>query len=1523
MTSYLWSNGAVTQSITVTTAGSYSITVTDSNGCTAASTPTAVTVAALPAATITASGPTSVCTGGSVTLSAPAGMSSYSWSDGSSTQSITVTTGGTYSATVTSSAGCTAGASQTVTVTPAPTATISTSGPTTFCDGGSVTLTANGGAAGASWLWSNGETTQAISAKITGSYTVTITNAGGCSATSAPVTVTTNPLPQVTITGPTSICGTGQPVTLTATGSNISSYFWSNGATTPSITVTPSGTASYGVTATSSQGCTASANHVVSTSGSTAVAILAPGSVTSSSTGNTASIPGGASGSITWMISNGTITGGQGTSTVTFTAGANGAVDILVTVVGSAACAGTGSASVAIISCATSPAALIAPADGATGLTSPVAFSWTAVTGATLYEVWITTTGSAPQSIGATASTSLTLPVPSGTISWTVFARLPQGCSPQILMPATRAMTVVQGPDCTGKAAPAPVSPVAGQHVFSPVTFRWNPATGASGYRVMATIGNTPPQELGITTETTFVAIVEPAAITWWVEAMYSGCPAVPSQTISFVVEREDCAKHSATRVVAPAFNATLPSSAAVFEWTPVEGADGYRVWVGVDGADARSFGETVGAVTLAATLPAGRMEWFVETLFEGCPSTFSEHSFFNVPAAAACATTVPDLTAPAQDAAVSVPSVTFQWSAVASALEYELWLSVAGGSPTLVGRTTQTSLTREVPRGDIEWFVRALINGCPSRDSLVRRFRYQPPPQCGTERPLLLLPLDDARGIASPVSFRWTAVDGAVQYRVMLAKGAATPTVIATVTVPSSNGITVANGDARWFVEAVFGGSCPSTRSTESRFVVFPAPRSCTELAAPVLAVPGQISSDVTYTVRWSSVPGAEAYVLREWTSASLGTATQLTGLEKTFTHQNSRTAPFIYYYRVEALDQDCTPAAAGASSVTIGVAILPARASEASSQAGAQSSVSHILPIGAAFAGQSFTATPNRPWITVSPSSGVVGAGGIDLVVTTDVTGLPVGTSVGAVSIALSTASSSRKATNGTTTSSSPVTINLVTPVTPTPKSTPPPDALIIPAVAHADGINSRFQSDVRVTNTSPQVMKYQLTFTPSGEAGMADGRQTTIDIEPGRTIALDDVLKTFFGTGPSNSAIGTLEIRPLTQASSSTSSATVRGISNFVTFASSRTFNITSNGTYGTYIAAIPFANFIGRSNDSSRPTVLSLQQIAQSSAYRTNVGFVEGTGNPASLLVSVFNAAGSKLTAIPIELTGGQHLQIGSFLQQRNIQLEDGRIEVRVTSPAGKVTAYASVINNVTNDSLVVTPVSLSEAGSSRFVLPGVAELSAGVPWQSDVRIFNAGSEPVAATLTLQSLSGQQAGETTLQLAPGEVRVLDRALSTLFGTSNDGGALHIVTQRNANLIATARTYRPDGSGGNFGQFIQAVTPNEAIALGSRPLQILQVEESARFRSNIGLAEVSGRPVKVEITVIPPDSKVSASLEVDLAANQFRQLGSLLGAMGLSETHNARVTVKVMSGQGRVTAYAATIDSLTQDPTFVPAQ
>lgn len=89
------------------------------------------------------------------------------------------------------------------------TTSITAGGPTTFCSGGSVTLTA---AAAASYLWSTGATTQSISAGATGSYSVTVTNSNGCSA-SASKSVTVNPLPNVTASSLTTCLGT--PVTLT------------------------------------------------------------------------------------------------------------------------------------------------------------------------------------------------------------------------------------------------------------------------------------------------------------------------------------------------------------------------------------------------------------------------------------------------------------------------------------------------------------------------------------------------------------------------------------------------------------------------------------------------------------------------------------------------------------------------------------------------------------------------------------------------------------------------------------------------------------------------------------------------------------------------------------------------------------------------------------------------------------------------------------------------------------------------------------------------------------------------------------------------------------------------------------------------------------------------------------------------------------------------------------------------------------------------------------------------------------
>src|SRR5206468_1817493 len=120
------------------------------------------------------------------------------------------------------------------------------SGPTTFCSGGNVTLTAN--ATGAiSYQWSlNGNpigaaTGTTYSATASGNYSVTVTYANACSASSATTAVTVKPLPatpSITASGPTTFCNGGS-VTLTAPAGY--SYVWSTSATSQSITVTTSG----------------------------------------------------------------------------------------------------------------------------------------------------------------------------------------------------------------------------------------------------------------------------------------------------------------------------------------------------------------------------------------------------------------------------------------------------------------------------------------------------------------------------------------------------------------------------------------------------------------------------------------------------------------------------------------------------------------------------------------------------------------------------------------------------------------------------------------------------------------------------------------------------------------------------------------------------------------------------------------------------------------------------------------------------------------------------------------------------------------------------------------------------------------------------------------------------------------------------------------------------------------------------------------------------------------------------------
>jgi large repetitive protein len=243
--SYLWTpGGQATQSVIVTTSGTYTVQTDNGTGCTAESLPVTVTVLPqTPTPVITAGGPITFCDGGSVELTSSA-ASSYLWTPGGQApQSVIVTTSGTYTVQTDNGTGCTAESLPvTVTVLPqTPTPVITAGGPITFCAGGSVELTSS---AASSYLWTpGGQATQSVIVTTSGTYTVQTDNGTGCTAESLPVTVTVNPLPAIPVitpSGPLTFCD-GDSVILTASPSGI--YLWyPSGATTQSITVTGSGT---------------------------------------------------------------------------------------------------------------------------------------------------------------------------------------------------------------------------------------------------------------------------------------------------------------------------------------------------------------------------------------------------------------------------------------------------------------------------------------------------------------------------------------------------------------------------------------------------------------------------------------------------------------------------------------------------------------------------------------------------------------------------------------------------------------------------------------------------------------------------------------------------------------------------------------------------------------------------------------------------------------------------------------------------------------------------------------------------------------------------------------------------------------------------------------------------------------------------------------------------------------------------------------------------------------------------------
>lgn len=402
-----------------------------------------------PSLTISAGGSTTFCSGGSVVLSQNSGtsFSSYQWKrngiliSGETTTSTTASIAGSYTLAATNSCGSTGTSNAiSVTVNTAPTAgqaAISAGGATTFCSGGSVTLTV--ATAGLTYQWNNGgspisgATSQNYSATATGSYNCDVSNSCGTTGSNS-ISVTVNTAPTsgdatISAGGATTFCSGGN-VVLSAASAGFN-YQWKNGASSIS------GATLQNYTATASGSYTCDVSNSCGTVGSNSISITvntAPTSAqaTISAGGSTTFCSGGsvvlsvATTGLTYQWKNGgSPISGETNQSYTATSSGSYTCDV------SNSCGTTGSNSISVnANAAPTSAQATISAGGSTTFcnggnvvlsvaTSGFSYQWknggSAISGATLQNYTATASGAytcdVSNSCGTTPSNSITVTV--------------------------------------------------------------------------------------------------------------------------------------------------------------------------------------------------------------------------------------------------------------------------------------------------------------------------------------------------------------------------------------------------------------------------------------------------------------------------------------------------------------------------------------------------------------------------------------------------------------------------------------------------------------------------------------------------------------------------------------------------------------------------------------------------------------------------------------------------------------------------------------------------------------------------------------------------------------------------------------------------------------------------------------------------------------------------------------------------------------------------------------------------------
>lgn len=439
--------------------------------------------------------------------------------------------------------------------------------------------------------------------------------------------------------------------------------------------------------------------------------------------------------------------------------------------------------------------------------------------------------------------------------------------------------------------------------------------------------------------------------------------------------------------------------------------------------------------------------------------------------------------------------------------------------------------------------------------------------------------------------------------------------------------------------------------------------------------------------------------------------------------------------------------------------------------------------------------------------------------------------------------------------------------------------PYRTLVSAAAQTDGAGgTSWRTELTLFNAGAQGASVTILFLPNGGGNVAT---RTLVLSPKQAATYGNALVDLFGIW---NAAGALAI----EATSSGSAADLR--------VTSRTF---TSGIYGTYGQSVPDVA------PEQLEQTLYVTGIEAGPAYRTNIGIVNRASTGVSTTLSLYSSTGSALSTKNVWVNGNSFQQsaLGSYFPEVAAGVS-GALTMRITATsADSVSAYASVIDNVTQDPVYVQAVP-ARSGAS-LTLPVVSRASGanGTYWRSDVTLFNPTSSGQSFTLRFG------AATKSVYVGSRDTKVLADVL-TQFGLSAGTGPLEISWSGGDGPVVTSRTYTTAGAG-TYGQSI------DPVAAFTRQMFVPGLRNDASYRTNVGFVNGGGESETFSVRALSSFGTEIGRATLTLTPGQLLQAAA--GNLFPGASLGSFTLVVEGDGNARLFAYGSMVDNATGDPVF----